>query len=174
MSARDALVDGAKKASAVSRHQLHAYIGANDYFYEQVRRGPQSIQGLQAKLGADENPQRPTLARMLEQYTPKRMRESMQEQVEASRDQRKQFADRGQAIVADWRQASPVQDASALIHTVRSADGAGDLGRSLKTWLVEFPPNDVPTPNRSTAKTPSRKRPARKTSGRTTSARSSA
>ena len=50
MSARQALVEGAKKATDASREQVYWYVGANDYWYEQLRRQPAALQELSSKL----------------------------------------------------------------------------------------------------------------------------
>ncbi len=54
MTAREVLVERAKKAGDVSRYQVHVYIGANDYIYEQVRSvslpDSQQLQNLQGKV----------------------------------------------------------------------------------------------------------------------------
>ena len=51
MSARQALVEGAKKATDASREQVYWYVGANDYWYEQLRRQPAALQELSNKVG---------------------------------------------------------------------------------------------------------------------------
>ena len=50
MSARQALVEGAKKATDASREQVYWYVGANDYWYEQLRRQPAALQELSNKV----------------------------------------------------------------------------------------------------------------------------
>ena len=50
MSARQALVEGAKKATDASREQVYWYVGANDYWYEQLRRQPAALQELSSKV----------------------------------------------------------------------------------------------------------------------------
>ncbi|HEU5265957.1 MAG TPA: hypothetical protein VFU35_04630 [Jatrophihabitans sp.] len=162
MSARDALLERAKKASDASRYQVHVYIGANDYLYEQVRRGPGSLSNVSD-----------TLTEIAESYAPSKIRDAVQERVAAARQRREQFAGRGETIAADWHQATAVKDANALIKTVRDADGAADLAKSLKTWLVDFPPAEVQQPVAKPARKPAAS-PARKTTARKTTARKTA
>ncbi len=178
MSARDALLDRAKTAGDASRHQANVYIGANDHLYEQVRRGPVSLQDLQDLPGkltrlTDEGVE--PLRRAVKSYTPSKLRESVRERVGAARERRAEFAGRGETIVADWHQALAVKDANSLITTVRAADNPTGLAKSLKTWLAEFPPVEVTQPRtagRTTPKPAARKPPAaRKTTARKTTAR---
>ena len=187
MTAREALVERAKKAGDVSRYQLRVYIGANDYLYERVRRTPAALPELPGKLGQITDDRAQPVRRAVRSYTPAKLREVVQTRVEAARERRDEFAERGETIIADWTQALAVQDANSLIRTVRNADGAADLAKSLKTWLAEFPPADAHAPAakpaaRSAAKpaarpaskptgTAARKAAARKTAARKTAAR---
>jgi hypothetical protein len=150
MSARPAFADRAKNANEASRQQLYAYVGANDYLYEQVRRSPASLQDLQGKLGQVD----------LKSYTPTKIRES---------GRRDEFANRGKNIVADWHQATAVKDGKLLIKSIREADGASGLAKSLKTWFADFPSHDVSKPSggsdakaatKTTARKPAATKPA--------------
>jgi hypothetical protein len=177
MPPRDALLERAKKAGDASRYQLHVYVGANDYFYEQVRRGPVSLQDLPGKLGQLSDDGVEPLRRAVKAYTPSKLREVVQERVGAARERREEFAGRGETIVADWHQALAVKDANSLITSVREADGPADLAKSLKTWLAEFPPAEAakpvrkPTPRATPKPTAARKTTARKTTARKPAAR---
>jgi hypothetical protein len=159
MSARPAFADRAKNANEASRQQLYAYVGANDYLYEQVRRSPASLQDLQGKLGQVD----------LKSYTPTKIRESVQERIESVRGRRDEFANRGKNIVADWHQATAVKDGKLLIKSIREADGASGLAKSLKTWFADFPSHEVSKPSggsdakaatKTTARKPAATKPA--------------
>jgi hypothetical protein len=152
MSTREALVERVKKANDASRQRLHAYIGANDYLYDQVRRSPGSLQGLQDKLGKVE----------FKLANPSKLRESVQDRIAAARNRRDELANRGESIAADWHEFAAVKDVTGLIKTVRQASGASDIAKSVRTWLAQYPAASTAkanskSPIRSASKTLPRK-----------------
>jgi hypothetical protein len=185
MTARDALVDRAKKAGDVSRYQMHVYIGANDYLYEQVRSVSlpdttqlQDFQGkVQTRIGQLTDDGVEPLRRVIRTYSPAKVRESvrgtLQERAEAAKSRRAEFAKRGETIVGDWTKAVAVQDANELISSVRGADNPAELAKSLKTWFAEFPPAAA-KPAKPAAKAARKTATARKTTARKTTARKTA
>jgi hypothetical protein len=60
----------------------------------------------------------------------------------------------------DWHNATVVKDARALIKTVRSADGTGDVVNGVRSWLTDYP-TKVSTPRaRRTSAKPRARKPA--------------
>jgi hypothetical protein len=184
MTARDVLVERAKKAGDASRYQMHVYIGANDYIYEQVRSVSlpatqlQDIQGkVQTKIGQLTDDGVEPLRRVIRTYSPAKVRETvrgtLQERAEAAKSRRAEFAKRGETIVGDWTKAVAVQDANELISSVRGADNPAELAKSLKTWFAEFPPAPA-KPAKPAAKAARKTATARKTTARKTTARKTA
>ena len=85
MTARETLVERAKKAGDVSRYQVHVYIGANDYLYQQVRSvslpDAQQLQTLpgkvQTKIGQLTDDGVEPLRRVIKTYNPTKVRETV-------------------------------------------------------------------------------------------------
>ncbi len=157
MSARDALVERAKKASEASRHQVHAYVGANDYLYEQAR----SID-LPARFNKLKEEGVSPLRKVLEQYAPNTIRETLAQSVESVKGHQDEWAERGEIIVGNWREALAVKDATSLIKTVREAENVSEAAKSVKTWFAEFPPDEAPVSKPAASKPAARKTPAKK------------
>ena len=139
MSALEALTERAKKVTEGSRHQVITYVGANDYLYERARRSSVDLPELPSKLSGLTGDGIAPLRHAFEALAPRNIRETMQHRIEAARDRREEFANRGEVIVADWKQAAAVKDANSLITTVRHADGPAEIAKSVRTWLAEPP-----------------------------------
>ena len=170
MSSTDTLRDRTKKLTGATRGEVHVYLGANDHLYEQVRNRLANVQ-LPRTL-TDLKEQRSAASQRMQSYTPAKLREAVQDRIETARNRRAEFAARGEEITEDWHSAVAVKDATALINTVRHADGAGDLAKSLRSWLADFPvekPASRPKPGqskRSASKPAAAKPAARKSSTR--------
>lgn len=139
MSARQALVEGARKATDASREQVYWYVGANDYWYEQLRRQPAALQELSNKL----SDVRLDSLRTTVSDTSKNVVNVLQEQLKVARDRRGELAARGEAIANDWYTSVAAQDASAFAAAVREAKNPVDLANAVRTWYWNF---DAVTP----------------------------
>src|SRR5664279_3959944 len=102
MSAQEALRERTKKAAEVSREQVYAYIGVNDYWYKQARRQPSVLQELPSKLRGLTD-ERVNVRKAFEPYAPAKVRQTLRDRIATARERRQEFADRGKAIVKDWR-----------------------------------------------------------------------
>ena len=143
MSARQALVAGAKKATDASREQVNVYVGVNDYWYAQLRRPPVSLQELPAKVSKLGEESLASLRTTVSGHAPQNVVKILQEQFEVARDRRAELAARGDVIAEDWYSAVAVQDASAFATAVREAKNPVGLAKSLRSWYENF---DVTTP----------------------------
>jgi hypothetical protein len=139
MSAREALLEGATKAQEAARDQARVYIGANDYWYEQLRR-PATVQAISERVTklSDESLER--LRQLIGAYSPDTVVDVVQQQFETVRQRREELAERGEAIVQDWRKSTAVQDAAALVSAVRDATTPTELVDSLWSWFENFKP----------------------------------
>ena len=142
MSARQALVEGAKKATDASREQVYWYVGANDYWYEQLRRQPAALQELSNKVGKLSDVRLDALRNTVSD-TSKNVVNVLQEQLKVARDRRGELAARGEAIAHDWNTSVAAQDASAFAAAVREAKNPVDLANAVRTWYWNF---DAVTP----------------------------
>ena len=156
MSVQETLRERTKKATEASREQVYAYIGANDYWYERARRRPAVLHDLSSKL--QELPSKlrgltddVDVRHAFEPYAPAKIKETVQDRISAARKRRKDMSARGEAIVHDWHKAVAVKDVDSLVDTVRAADGASDLAKSLRTWMEEFPPEPTAKPVKKAA-----------------------
>jgi hypothetical protein len=150
MSGTEALRDGAKKVTDNTRQQVHVYVGANDYFYEQARRRASTAQSRRTLKPLTREGGRSQLA------SPKKLRETIHDRMDASRNRRAEYASRGEAIARDWHSAVAVQDATSLIKVVREAEGTRGLATGLRGWLRDFPADNrasgsKPKPTKQTA-----------------------
>jgi len=134
MSARQALVEGAKKATDASREQVYWYVGANDYWYEQLRRQPAALQELSSKL----SDVRLDSLRTTVSDTSKNAVNVLQEQLKVARERRGELAARGEAIAHDWNSSVAAQDASAFAAAVRESKNPVDLANAVRTWYWNF------------------------------------
>ena len=137
MSARQALVEGAKKATDASREQVYWYVGVNDYWYEQLRRQPAALQELSSKVGKLSDVRLDAL-RTTVSDTSKTVVNALQEQLKVARDHRADLAARGEAITHDWYSSVAAQDASAFAAAVREAKNPVDLANAVRTWYWNF------------------------------------
>jgi hypothetical protein len=137
MSARQALVEGAKKATDASREQVYWYVGANDYWYEQLRRQPAALQELSSKVGKLSDVRLDSL-RTTVSDTSKNVVNVLQEQLKVARDRRGELAARGEAIAHDWYRSVAAQDASAFAAAVRESKNPVDLANAVRTWYWNF------------------------------------
>ena len=139
MSAGDALLEGAKKATEASLDQAHMYIGANDYWYEQARQ-PATFQALTEKLTRLSDDSFAQLREAAAAYSPSNVLKAFQDQLDVVRNRREEFADRGEAIAEDWRKSVFMQDASAFINAVRDVKTPTELFDCLRSWFEDFKP----------------------------------
>jgi len=137
MSARQALVEGAKKATDASREQVYWYVGANDYWYEQLRRQPAALQELSSKVGKLSDVRLDSL-RTTVSDTSKNAVNALQEQLKVARERRGELAARGEAIAHDWNSSVAAQDASAFAAAVRESKNPVDLANAVRTWYWNF------------------------------------
>jgi hypothetical protein len=145
MSAREALVEGAKKATDASREQVYWYVGANDYWYEQVRRQPAALQELSNKVSKLSEVRFASL-RTTVSDTPKNVVSVLSEQLKVARDRRVELAARGEAIAQDWYSSVAAQDASAFAAAVREAKNPVDLANAVRSWYWNFDAASPGTP----------------------------
>jgi hypothetical protein len=142
MSARQALIESAKKATDASREQVHWYVGANDYWYEQLRRQPVALQELSNKVSKLSEVRLSSL-RSTVSDAPKTVVNVLQEQLKVARDRRAELAARGEAITQDWYSSVAAQDASAFVAAVRDAKNPTELANAVRHWYWNF---DAVTP----------------------------
>jgi hypothetical protein len=137
MSARQALATSAKKATDASREQVYAYVGANDYWYQQLRRQPAALQELSDKVSQLSEVRLAALRSTVSSYAPRNVVGIVQEQVKAARDRRADLAARGEAIAQDWYTSVAAQDASAFASAIREAKNPIELAKSVRSWYFE-------------------------------------
>ena len=165
------LRDRAREVGANAREQVHVYVGANDYIYEQARRRLANTERPSFKID-------PKQARSkLEAYKPAKLGSAVRERVEDARSRRGTFAVRGKEIIDDWQSAFIVQDVKSLVGTVRKADGAGDTLNGVRAWVKDLPADGtsaVVKPLRKpakkavkSAKKPAATKPAKATAAKT-------
>jgi hypothetical protein len=142
MSARQALVEGAKKATDLSREQVYWYVGANDYWYEQLRRQPAALQDLSNKVSKLSDLRLDSL-RTTVSDTSNNVVSALSEQLKVARDRRAEIAARGEAITQDWYSSVAAQDAAAFASAVRDAKNPVDLATAVRGWYWNF---DAATP----------------------------
>ncbi len=143
MSARQALVSSAKKATEASREQVNVYVGVNDYWYEQLRRPPTALQELPGKVSKLGEESLASLRTTVSGHAPQNVVKVLQEQFKAARDRRAELAARGDAIAEDWYSSVAAQDASAFATAIREAKNPVGLAKSLRGWYENF---DVTAP----------------------------
>lgn len=145
MSARQALVEGAKKATDVSREQVYWYVGANDYWYEQLRRQPAALQDLSNKVSKLSDLRLDSL-RTTVSDTSNTVVSALSEQLKVARDRRAEIAARGEAITQDWYSSVAAQDAAAFASAVRDAKNPVDLANAVRGWYWNFDAATAGTP----------------------------
>jgi hypothetical protein len=152
MSARQALLEGATKAQEAARDQARLYLGANDYWYAQLRR-PATLQVVSEKFSklSDESVER--LRELIGAYSPDAIFDVVQDQLDTVRERRRELTERGEAIVQDWRKSVAVQDATAFVSAVRGATNPTELVDSVWDWLEDFTPGE-PVGTKPTADAP--------------------
>ncbi|MEO9140202.1 MAG: hypothetical protein ABI345_14190 [Jatrophihabitans sp.] len=133
MPVRETLTERKNKMTEASREQFRAYIGANDGLYDRLRRFSPDGQERSQKLGDIK------LRDAVKSMTPAKLKESVEQRMAAARARHDKNAARGAQITQDWHKASAVKDAKELVKTVKSADGAGELVKGVRTWVSDYP-----------------------------------